>query len=196
MAGSFCVLVVCHANHCRSPLAEHLLRVAASERNLDWQVSSTGTHARPGIPMHASVARILAGRGLNTTEWRSQAITPELVRHADLILTASEAQQSVVRFDSSALRRTYTIRQFAHLAAVVTEEPTVELADYGHWLMREVWQRRGQTQPLPQGQRDIGDPMGQSFQHFRRCAAVIDRALDQIFSSVPPSSTASSTHWW
>lgn len=182
----FTVLVVCRANHCRSPLAEHLLRVAASERDLDWQVSSAGTQARPGLAMHPFAARILAARGLDTAGWRSTGVTRDLVRQADLILTASEAHKTVVRFDPSAMSRTFTILQFAHLAGPIDPGLTVKPAEYGRWLMQQVEYRRGSRQPLSPGSRDLSDPMGKSFYQFRRCANSIQRALTQILRSGPP----------
>lgn len=185
MSAAFSVLVVCRANQCRSPLVEHLLTLAAAERGLDWEVSSAGTQARPGAGIHPSAARILTARGIDTSSWRSRAITQDLVRRADLILTASARHQSVVNLDPSALRRTYTLLQFAHLAAGVAPEATVETSGYGPWLVQQVRDRRANSQPLSPGARDLADPIGQPFSHFRRCATVIDRALEQIFRSRP-----------
>jgi len=61
---SFGVLFVCTANHCRSPIAEHLLRRELASRDLDWSVASAGTRAEVLITVDYSVRTpVLAFRG-------------------------------------------------------------------------------------------------------------------------------------
>jgi len=81
------ILFVCTGNTCRSPLAEAIARKIAIERGLqDVESSSAGTSAHDGTP--ASDGAVLVGmeRNMDLTAHRSQTLTRELVRDAELIL--------------------------------------------------------------------------------------------------------------
>jgi protein-tyrosine phosphatase len=109
------VLFVCTANICRSPSAQWLLReaVAAHPELAGVEVRSAGTRAVEGAP-GCQVAPALAG---HWAEHRSQALTPELIGWADLILTAGrEHRAAVAGLDPAARTRTFTLRQAARFA--------------------------------------------------------------------------------
>ena len=181
----FQVLIVCKANHCRSPLAEHLLRAELGYRDLPWTVSSAGTRARPGQPMHPSAARILAGRDIDARTWTSRRLTAEMVQRADLVLTADEEQRgTIARLVPTALPRSFTLLQFGYLSASVPP-PASTGAEYGRQLLERVQEVRGFMQPLRRPERDLPDPMGQSYLKFRRCAGAVERAVDEMLSGAP-----------
>lgn len=182
----FSLLIVCHANHCRSPLAEHLLRQEVDLRQLDWVVSSAGTHVQPGRPMHPAAAAVLARRGLDTRNWTSRLLQPSLIKAADVVLTAGDEQRAIVaRMSPSALSRTFTLLQFAYLQRAAAMPRRISPADYGPALLAAVREARGQVQPMPKNERELPDPMGQSSVKFRRCATVIEEAVEQITAGVP-----------
>lgn len=95
------VLVVCHGNICRSPLAAALL---------DRALAGTGTQIRSAgfigfnrlVPREAVDAA--ARRGIDLSDHRSSPLTPDLVRSADLIVVMEPGQQRQVleRFGRSA----------------------------------------------------------------------------------------------
>lgn len=61
------IMLICHANICRSPMAEFILREAARQRGMDGSlmISSCGTSAKAvGQPMHPSVAQTLQKYGI------------------------------------------------------------------------------------------------------------------------------------
>lgn len=81
------ILFVCTGNTCRSALADALARKVIVERGLsDVEVLSAGTSAWDGAP--ASDGALLVGmeRNLDLSQHRSQTLTRELVRDADLVL--------------------------------------------------------------------------------------------------------------
>ena len=81
------ILFVCTGNTCRSPLAEAIARKVIVERGLtDVEVASAGTSAWDGAA--ASDGALLVGmeRGLDLSHHRSQTLTREIVRDADVIL--------------------------------------------------------------------------------------------------------------
>src|SRR4051812_22131637 len=95
------LLVVCHANLCRSPMIERLARQALAKRLGDpagggqvptVEVTSAGTHAEPGWDMHPFAGEVLRERGADVTDFASRRLTAELVAGADLVLTAARPQ--------------------------------------------------------------------------------------------------------
>src|SRR5690348_536157 len=81
------ILFVCTGNTCRSPMAEAITRKLAIERGLgDLEAASAGTAAHDGAP--ASDGALLVGmeRHFDLGQHRSQTLTRELVRDADLVL--------------------------------------------------------------------------------------------------------------
>jgi protein-tyrosine-phosphatase len=81
------ILFVCTGNTCRSPMAEAVARKIAIERGLsDVEAASAGTSAHEGSP--ASDGALLVGieRNMDLGTHRSQTLTRDLVRNADLIL--------------------------------------------------------------------------------------------------------------
>jgi protein-tyrosine phosphatase len=85
------VLVLCHGNICRSPLAEVLLETAiANDPALAGRVrvSSAGTsNEHEGEGMHEHSAALLVRRGLRTRH-RARQLTITLADQQDLILAA------------------------------------------------------------------------------------------------------------
>lgn len=81
------ILFVCTGNTCRSPMSEAIARKIAIERGLqDVEAMSAGTSAHDGSP--ASDGALLVGmeRNMDLSSHRSQTLTRDRVRDADLIL--------------------------------------------------------------------------------------------------------------
>ncbi|MCX6396623.1 MAG: hypothetical protein NTV23_09065 [Propionibacteriales bacterium] len=114
---TFRVLFVCIGNVCRSPVGERLL--AARLPRGRFEVSSAGVGAMVGYAMSKYASAELRGYGGDPTGFAARQLTPELIQDADLILTATRELRSQVLSESpGALRRTFTILEFAALAAM------------------------------------------------------------------------------
>jgi protein-tyrosine phosphatase len=87
------LLVVCHGNICRSPMAAALL--ARELAALDVNVRSGGFIGF-NRPAPAEAIGAAARYGLDLAEHRSRPVTAEVVRSADLIVVMERAQQRVV----------------------------------------------------------------------------------------------------
>lgn len=194
----FGVLVVCHANLCRSPLAEWLARTAIAEALGEaaaaFELVSAGTHAWTNHPMHPFAAEVLRERGIEETGFLSQRLTAGLVKQADLVLTATRRQRSeCVAFDTSAVHRTFTIPQFGRYAAAM---PPYGLASVGspqrrlRAMVEQVPVIRGVLPVASADEDDLPDPVQSPIEAFRRCAAEIQSVVDVMIGLIGPIQTA------
>jgi len=93
------VLFVCTGNTCRSPMAAAYFRHRCRSRGLDGvAVLSAGTAAVVGEPVSPQAKFALWENGVNLgDEARSQPLTSELCRAADLILAMTGAHLAAIR---------------------------------------------------------------------------------------------------
>ena len=177
MVGStFQLLFVCHANLCRSPLAERLALHAYGRITDEITVSSAGTHAYEGTDMHVGSATVLAECGLDPGGFRSRRLTATMVERSDLVLTAAKHQRAAcVQLVPAMAQRVFTLRQFARLAAVAGPAPDMAA------LVTRANAVRHRVGP---GDDDLPDPVGQSVETFRACAEEIWSHLQTITSSL------------
>lgn len=121
MAESGLIIAVCTGNICRSPMAEALLAhalKAESGRLANFKVISAGVAARDGDPPSANSVTALKKVGLDISGHRSQALTPELVKKADVIFGMTESHRAVIQAAISPMpRNIYLIREFMPQAA-------------------------------------------------------------------------------
>ncbi|MPW21269.1 low molecular weight phosphotyrosine protein phosphatase [Paraburkholderia sp. CNPSo 3157] len=87
------VLIVCHANVCRSPAAERLFRSRQHERGaLSIAFRSAGLRAIDGLGMDPVMRRLLEERGVESGVHRARRLDGRIVREADLILVTEQRQ--------------------------------------------------------------------------------------------------------
>lgn len=112
------ILVVCSGNICRSPLGELLLQHALAP--LGVRVHSAGTTALVGHRMARESQRIARALGISAdtaSAHRARALTDAMVERADVTLTmTAEHRTAVIGRAPTALRRVFTVREFAALA--------------------------------------------------------------------------------
>jgi protein-tyrosine phosphatase len=174
------VLFVCTGNICRSPLAERLLTSRLGPSGL--RISSAGTHALEGHPMDAAAAFVLRELGGDPDGHVARPVTPALVADADLILTADTRNRGeVLRAEPAALRRTFTLREFARLAGATDVGPG-RLDER----IAEIARRRGSAPPPAPGDDDIADPFGAPLPVMRDCGRRISDALDGVVVALGP----------
>jgi len=94
-------------------VVEVLLRTKLNAIGLtDWTVSSAGTWAEPGHTAAPFSTALMAERGLDIRAHRSQSVTEQLMRQADLILCLETGHAKTLRRDFSPYQhKIYTIRQ-------------------------------------------------------------------------------------
>lgn len=114
---TFRILVVCTGNICRSPLAEVVLQAGMDEvAPGSFAVTSAGTHAHHGKAAQTGSRDLAAGIGASLKSFRARQLTPEHILSADLVLIlAAVHRPEVLSLVPSALKRTFTLREFARI---------------------------------------------------------------------------------
>ena len=151
-AGARTVLLVCHANTCRSVMAHVLLERMLAEREAADRVrvrsGGIGHVARDGMIPSLDARIVLREKGIHLGE--DTLTSTDLRRHrhligeADLILTMTgEQKQALGAYDEARGRPVFTLKEFA--------------GDAG----------------------DIHDPFGQEENRYRACRDEIERCLEK-----------------
>ncbi|HET9498936.1 MAG TPA: hypothetical protein VFO98_01620 [Marmoricola sp.] len=172
----FRVLFLCVGNVCRSPLGERLLQGLLPAA--DFEVASAGVRALAGQPMSPRAAVELQRYGGDPAGFLARQLEPQLLKSSDLNLVATaELRSQVLAEWPAAMRRTFTVREFAALVDLVL--PTVpegEALD-PRSLVDRAQARRSEVQGIDY---DIPDPFRQSDAAHELAARLMHDAVDRI----------------
>ncbi|WP_324649997.1 low molecular weight phosphatase family protein [Georgenia sp. H159] len=177
----FTLLIVCTGNICRSPAIERLFRSAFVEGS-GITVHSAGTGALVGEPIQPPMVRLLEQYGVPADGFAARRVTEPIVAGADLILTATRQHRADVVDDvPAAVRRTFTVREFARLASAVDPAeldaaagPDARPAERLAALLPLASREREQ---VPAELDDIVDP-------YRRSDEVYEESFSQLIEAV------------
>ncbi|HUS20657.1 MAG TPA: hypothetical protein VMZ66_01440 [Aeromicrobium sp.] len=162
----FRILTVCTANICRSPMVELLLRQRLEPEI--FEVASAGVQGWREASVDSMVVLELERLGVSAEGFCSRALEPQMAEDADLILTATRDQRSeLLSRYPSALRRTFTLREFAVLV-----EDMIGVTSPAE-MVAEAFRRRSEAG----ADLDLVDP-------FRRPPDVHRAVADQIAEAV------------
>ena len=113
------MLLVCSGNTCRSPMAEAIAKnMVASERGIKAdeleaagvRILSAGAFTSNGMPAANEAIEAMNKLGIDLSEHRSRALTPELIREADVIYTmTNNHRDAILHFDREAEHKTFTL---------------------------------------------------------------------------------------
>lgn len=192
-AERFEILFVCHANLCRSPLAERLARRSFDDAfgaaAAQVGTSSAGTHAFDGSPMHSGSAQVLSEWGVDAGDFVSRRVDQSILSGADLVLTAAREQRAAcVTMAPATIRRTFTVRQFARFAAAVPPAagsggPAQRLES----LLTRIASVRHLVPPVSADADDLPDPVGLPVGAFRACADELGQAMRLVTGAITAS---------
>ncbi len=183
------ILTVCTGNICRSPLAAQLLTTRLGD--LDVTVSSAGARAREGMPMTPEAAALATARGVEaavTAAHAARYLTAAHVRNADLVLAmARDHRREIVELAPSHMRSTFSIREFARLAADVSDDELRSAAvgtgarERFAAALAVIAGRRGITLPPASAEDDdVIDPYGRSVATYERSAVELEPGLAAV----------------
>ena len=179
-AQRFGVLVVCTANISRSPVVERLLASGLGE---SAEVGSAGVMALVGHPIDPEMLRRLQGQ-LDGSGFVARQVTEPMLRQADLILALTRQHRArILEIAPSAVRRTFTLREFARMLRFVDHSNTAPAATPGERLRAIVplaAAGRTLTPRVPGEQDDVADPYGRGGAAYDAAIAGIREATDTI----------------
>ena len=193
LMSSFRVLMVCTGNIYRSPLAAALLR-AAVDGGPRLKVTSAGTHALVGVRMAPEAASLAARLGApNRPEHRARALESSMIHEADLVLAmARDHREWILQEAPSAMKRVFTLREFAQLVAAVpdvspprSKSRSVRFLEVDDEFLRarvaQLAGNRGIVHALnDSADADVIDPFGMPIAAHDRCAAQLVPAIDEV----------------
>ncbi len=186
------VMTVCTGNICRSPLAALVLDERLGAHGV--RVHSAGTRALVGQGMTAEAQQLATERGVTTdaaASHRARFLTEAHLTTPDLILTmARDHRRAVAELAPARLRSTFTVREFARLAAEVPDDALVAAADAASTsdpslrLRAAVGAIAGQRglvlPPATPDDDDVIDPYRRSTRTYALSGAQLDPALDEV----------------
>ncbi|GAA2885189.1 hypothetical protein GCM10010517_48760 [Streptosporangium fragile] len=182
MREDFRILIVCTANIVRSPMAETIAKAMLRSSPCPIAVASAGTHARAGLPMAPYALAALANLGLDGSAHRARPLDGVLVNDADLILTMETAHRgSAVTMEPAAVHKTFTLREFAHLAEGRRLRHRSDTVGRAHAAVRAVARRRGSPAGRPV---EIADPYGGPPEGYAECARAIGHSLSRALGEL------------
>ncbi len=184
--GRFRVLTVCSGNICRSPVAALLLGAALGE---SVAASSAGTIARPDLPVSPEMAQLLADDQVPSSHFASRRLDEATIARADLILALTRDHRArVVALLPQALRRTYTLKEFARLASGVTPDEFADTPRTTAERLRTLTAVAARhRRPVPAEQDDIDDPYGLGAADYRRAYDEIAAAVRRLAAAAKPN---------
>ena len=132
------------------------------------EVSSAGTRAMVGHPIHPDAALVLEQLGGDATNFAARRLTSKIAADADLVLTMTRAHRdSVLSLAPAQLRRTFTLSEAASLATRHNARSLVDLATLRPHLVSDELV-------------DIADPIGQDIEIFTKVGHRIADLLPPI----------------
>jgi len=188
----FRVLHVCTGNIGRSPMAERLMQLRLRQRlgseAAAFRVESAGTWGHRGAPMEPFAAQAVRELGGDPEGFGAHELDPVQVELADLVLTATgEHRAAVVTLVPSAVRRVFTLKEFARLGASIDPGALrarlltlpVDPVDYAAAAVHAALLLRGPGQRPSPGLDDVTDPLGAPYRVYQARAREIDAAVGQ-----------------
>jgi protein-tyrosine phosphatase len=193
------LLFVCTGNICRSPFAEiltpHLLRGCLGGRvEQAFTVSSAGVQAVVGSAMHPDSRAELKPwnlHGNHADRFVARQLSSVIIEQSDLILGATPRHRSaVVTHCPAALPITFTVREFARLAAAVDpgQLPAHPVAR-AHALVQLAPLQRALVPADPDGD-NVPDPMGGPPMAHHQAAELIYSAVAAVVDVVASSKSS------
>jgi protein-tyrosine phosphatase len=176
---TFSILTVCTGNVCRSPAVERLL---ASNLGPTVQVVSAGTHALVGHPISEPMTALLRESGIDDEPFEARRLSDQMLKRAHLVLPLTRAQRGlVVEMWPAAVRRTFTLREFARLLGWIDPSalPAGTPAERLRAAIPLAAAERGRER-TPPDEDDVVDPFRLSDEVYEESFVQMKSAVDRI----------------
>jgi len=183
------ILTVCTGNVCRSPLVELLLRERLAGLGIAGgvEVASAGTAARPGQAMTEEMAQVAIARGIPEADaraHRARRLDEPALAAADLVLALTrEHRSAAVQLAPRALRRSFTLTEFARLAEATGADAAGAALGPAE-LFAELAAARAESRPAAPEDDDVPDPIGLPQEVYDQVGAEIATAVDAVAAAL------------
>jgi protein-tyrosine phosphatase len=148
---TFNILFVCSGNSCRSPMAEGLMKIKLPDGYRERvTVGSAGTLGLHGNPATDFAIHVAGELGADISQHRSQGISEELVKDADIIFAMTPEHQAYLE------QAFPEVRDNVFLLKTFDRQPGEEFDEF------------------------IDDPIGATLAVYRECARIINEELERI----------------
>jgi L-threonylcarbamoyladenylate synthase len=116
-AGKKIIVFVCTGNSCRSVMAQGLLRKKLQEQKRgDVEVLSAGIMHTGGLGASYETRELLARKGIDVSDHRSQRVTAEMLNKADIILVMERLhEQRLLDLYPPLKNRLFLLKEFARV---------------------------------------------------------------------------------
>jgi protein-tyrosine phosphatase len=164
-------------------------RLLSSKLGPTVRVASAGTHALVGHPISEPMAALLRRAAIEEAPFEARRLSEQLLKDADLVLPLTRAQRGlVVELWPAAVRRTFTLREFARLVSHVDPSalPAGTPAERLRAAIPLAAAERGRERTAPDDD-DVIDPFRLSNevyeQSFTQIASAVEQVVDLIVTS-------------
>src|SRR4051812_39927585 len=171
-----------------------MLRHALAERLGDdaalFDVSSAGTGALVDYPIQEHAAALMAAQGVDVAGFAARQLDAELLEGADLLLGMTREHRAAAATEApAAIRRLFTLREFARLADAGAGEVDSSLppVDRAHALVEAAAGQRGKARPQQPLDDDVPDPYGRPADAYRVPFALITTAVETVADVLAPA---------
>ncbi len=166
-------------------MAQVLLQHRLDASGIEAHVHSAG-ELRGGVPASPGSVRAMAARGLDLDQHRSRALSAELLRGADLVVTMARRHvREAVLACPEAWPRTFTLKELVRRGGEVG--PRRKDQSLAAWLAEVGADRRPSDLLGDTTTDDVADPIGSPDHAYERTAAelseLIDRLVDLAFAN-------------
>ena len=182
------VLFVCTGNICRSPMGELLFPHFFHTTGIE--TDSAGTQGLIDSPIDPSSAKLMALDGIDSSQFRSKRLTPQLAMSSDLILCFTEHQRrKIVALAPRARSKTFLLSDFANLCRYFGQNNLLHGSNVED-RMREVMYNASMVRHALPKPEDIADPHRKDFIAFQAAHDEIIHAIANIVDTLEPTQAA------
>ncbi|GAA3558462.1 hypothetical protein GCM10022419_043850 [Nonomuraea rosea] len=181
VSGEFRILLVCTANICRSAMAEVIAKAMLRSAAFPVATESAGVRAMTGHPMAPHAISALGKLGLDGRAHRARPLDLGLVRSANLLLTMEAGHAAVaIGLDPEAARKTFTLPEFAGLAAGAGHRRyRSDTAERARAIVESAAERRERRRAL-----EVYDPYGGPPEGYDACVKTLGGALSHALGAL------------
>lgn len=174
------LLAVCTGNICRSPSFERVLRASGIGHG-GVTVTSVGTEAVIGAPIHSQMARLVRERGADVEQFEARALSVTDIEEADLVVVMTrEHRRRIVELSPAHVRRTFTLTELARIANRIDSASALGSSVVGRFAVLIHRAPALRTAAAAPKDDDIADPNGGRSRDYERAMGKIIGAVNSL----------------